>query len=78
MLNLQGKWNGCIMLKKANYLQRLHEQIIDLYKKSCNKLNNSTKTLNTFTEETIGKCPLCNSSIVKRKANMGFLWMLGI
>ena len=57
-------------LSSKDYMNK----IIDLYKKSCNKLNNSTKTLNTFTEETVGKCPLCNSSIVKRESKYGVFY----
>jgi DNA topoisomerase-3 len=57
-------------LSSKDYMNK----ILDLYKKSCNKLSNSTKTLNTFTEETIGKCPLCNSSIAKRESKYGVFY----
>lgn len=45
--------------------------IIDLYKLSCNKINSKQIEKINNTSDSLGKCPLCGSGVVKRKGQYG-------
>ena len=47
------------------------DMIIKLYKQSCKKLEDKTIGKIASAQESLGKCPLCGSEVVKRKGKFG-------
>jgi DNA topoisomerase-3 len=47
------------------------KMIIDLYKLSCEKVNNKQIGRINNSADSLGKCPLCGSGVVKRKGKFG-------